>query len=113
MREYSYQTTGVTTEDQIAHRNAMIQKQNNLANGLSGGTTVPQFSTSGAPVGNSPNSTILKMANLQEKVDASNQYSTCTGKAAGTCGGRPRRSKRSRRSRRQKKMKSKKKYHKI
>ena len=113
MRTYSYQTTGVTTADQIAYRNNMIEKQNNLAKGLSGGgTTVPQFSTPGPPVGPGINQAIQKMAALQSGQDQINKYSDCSGKAAGTCGGRPRRSRRSRRSR-QKKMKSKKKYHKI
>jgi hypothetical protein len=112
MRTYSYQTTGVTTADQLAYRNNMIEKQNNLAKGLSGGTPLPQFSATGLPVGIDPNQTIQKMAALQSKMDASNVYSQCSGKAAGTCGGRPRRSRRSRRSR-QKKVKSKKKYHKI
>ncbi len=112
MRTYSYQTTGASVSDQIAYRNAMMERQNNLANGtLSGGTTVPQFATSGAPVGINHNTTIQNMANLQSKLDASNAYSTCSGKSAASCGGRRLRSRRSRR--RQKKMKSKKKYHKI
>lgn len=110
MRTYSYTSYGTTTADQIAYRNTMIEKQNALAQ--MGGTTVPQFSTAGLPVGPSHNTTILKMAAVQEKMDANNAYSGCSGKAAGTCGGRPRRTRRSRRSR-QKKMKSKKKYHKI
>ena len=111
MRTYSYQTTGVTTADQIAHRNDMIERQNALAQ--MGGTTVPQFSTAGLSVGPGPNDAILKMAAVQEKMDASNAYSSCSGKPASQCGGRSRRrSRRSRRSR-QKKMKSKKKYHKI
>ena len=110
MREYSYQTTGVTIADQIANRNNMIEKQNALAQ--MGGTTVPQFSTAGLPVGPGPNAAIQQMAAIQEKMDAGNAYSGCSGKPAGACGGRPRRTRRSRRSR-QKKMKSKKKYHKI
>lgn len=111
MRTYSYQTTGVTTSEQLAYRNEMLEKQNNLANGLFGGTTVPQFQTAGLQVGTDNNLTIQRMAALQNKVDAGNQYSNCSGKPAETCGGRPRRSRRSRS--RQKKMKSKKKYHKI
>jgi hypothetical protein len=111
MRTYSYQTTGVTTAQQIAYRNDMMEKQNNLANGLLGGATVPQFHQNGPAVGVSTNDTIQKMAALQSKFDAGNVYSECTGKNASMCGGR-RRSRRSRRSR-QKKMKSKKKYHKI
>ena len=112
MRTYSYQTTGVTTADQLAYRNTMIGKQNALAQ--LGGTTVPQFSTAGLPVGPGPNVTIQRMAAVQSQLDANNAYSGCSGKAAGQCGGRTRRSRsmRSRRSR-QKKMKSKKKYHKI
>ena len=31
MREYSYQTTGVTIADQISNRNNMIEKKNALA----------------------------------------------------------------------------------
>ena len=111
MRTYSYQTTGVTTSEQLAYRNEMLEKQNNLAKGLFGGTTVPQFHTPGLPVGSSPNATIVKMTEVQGKIDAGNQFSACSGQPAGACGGRPRR-RRSRRSR-QKKMKSKKKYHKI
>ena len=111
MRTYSYQTTGVSTADQIAYRNSMIEKQNSLA--ISGGTPLPQFATAGIPVGPDNNLTIQKMAAVQSKMDAGNQFSECSGKAAGTCGGRrSKRSKRSKRSR-QKKMKSKKKYHKI
>ena len=109
MRTYSYQTTGVTIADQLSYRNTMIEKQNAL---VTGGTTVPQFSTAGLPVGPGPNVTIQRMAAVQEKMDAGNAYSGCSGKAAGQCGGRTRRSRRSRRSR-QKKMKSKKKSHKI
>ena len=108
MRTYSYQTTGVTTAHQIAYRNNMMEKQNNLANGLLGGAIVPQFHQNGPAVGVSTNDTIQKMAALQNKMDAGNAYSACTGKPASMCGGR----RRSRRSR-QKKMKSKKKYHKI
>jgi len=111
MRTYSYQTTGITTADQIAYRNDMIEKQNTLA--ISGGTTVPQFHASGPPVGPDNNLTIQKMAEVQGKMDAGNQFSACSGKAAGTCGGKSRSKKKRTRRSRQKKMKSKKKYHKI
>lgn len=105
MREFAYQTTGVTTKDQIAYRNNMTQKQNALAK--SGGATVPQFRQSGPSVGPNSNDHIQQMAGKQMQMDANSKYNSCVGKSAGTCGG-------SRKTRRlKKKMKNKKKYHKV
>lgn len=107
MREFAYQTTGVTTKDQIAYRNNMTQKQNALAK--SGGATVPQFRQAGPSVGPNTNDHIQQMAGKQMQMDANSKYNGCVGKSAGTCGGS-----RKRKTRRLKnKMKQKKKYHKI
>jgi hypothetical protein len=106
MREFAYQTTGVTTKDQIAYRNNMTQKQNALAKS-GGATTVPQFRQTGPSVGPNSNDHIKQMAGKQMQMDANSKYNGCVGKSAGTCGG-------SRRKTRSKnKMKKKKKYHKI
>ena len=96
MRTFTYQTTGVTTADQIAYRNAMVSKQNALAQ--SGGTTVPQFRQAGLPTGPGPNQSIQKMAEAQMQMDHNSKYNGCVGKAAGACGGsRKRRKRRTRR----------------
>jgi hypothetical protein len=106
MREFAYQTTGVTTKDQIAYRNNMTQKQNALAK--SGGATVPQFRQSGPSLGPNSNDHIQQMAGKQMQMDANSKYNSCVGKSAGTCGGSRRKTRRLK-----KKMKNKKKYHKV
>ncbi len=101
MRTFSYQTTGTTTADQIAHRNAMVAKQNAMVQ--SGGTppTVPQFREAGVPTGNGPNQAIQQMAGRQLQMDENSKYNGCVGKAAGACGGsRRRKTRRRRKSRR-------------
>jgi hypothetical protein len=103
MRTFSYQTTGATTADHIAHRNAMVAKQNAMVQ--SGGTTVPQFREAGAPTGNGPNHAIQQMAGRQLQMDENSKYNGCVGKAAGACGGsrrrrRTRKTRKSRKSRR-------------
>lgn len=109
MREFAYQTTGITTKDQIAYRNNMTQKQNALAKS-GGATTVPQFRQAGPSVGPSSNDHIQQMAGKQMQMDANSKYNGCVGKSAGACGG----SRKPRKTRRLKnKMKQKKKYHKI
>jgi hypothetical protein len=109
MREFAYQTTGVTTKDQIAYRNNMTQKQNALAKS-GGATTVPQFRQAGPSVGPNSNDHIQQMAGKQMQMDANSKYNGCVGKSAGACGG----SRKTRKTRRLKnKMKQKKKYHKI
>jgi hypothetical protein len=100
MREFSYQTTGNGTKEQIAYRNNMTQKQNALAK--SGGSTVPQFRQSGVPTGTNTNDTITQMAGKQMTMDANSKYNHCVGKSGASCGGS-----------RKKKMKSKKKYRKV
>jgi len=94
MRTFTYQTTGVTTADQIAYRNATVAKQNALAQ--SGGTTVPQFRQAGLPTGNGPNQAIQQMAGKQMQMDHNSKYNGCVGKAAGACGGSRKRIKRRR-----------------
>ena len=112
MREFSYQTTGITTKDQIAYRNNMTQKQNALAKS-GGATTVPQFRQAGPSVGPNSNDHIQQMAGKQMQMDANSKYNGCVGKSAGTCGG-SRNTRKTRKTRRLKnKMKQKKKYHKI
>jgi hypothetical protein len=106
MREYTFQTSGATTADQIAHRNNVIAKQNALAQ--QGGTTVPQFREGGVPTGNGPNQAIQRMAANQSQMDANSKYNGCVGKSAGTCGGSRKKTRRLK-----KKMKNKKKYHKV
>lgn len=96
-RTFSYQTTGVTTADQIAHRNETVAKQNALAQ--NGGTTVPQFREAGAPTGSGSNQAIQGMAGRQLQLDENNTFNGCVGKAAGTCGGSRRRRRRTRRRR--------------
>jgi len=95
MRTFTYQTTGVTTKDQIAYRNEMIAKQNALAQ--SGGTTVPQFRQAGLPTGPGPNQAIQQMAGKQMQMDHNSKYNGCVGKPAGACGGSRRRRRRTRR----------------
>ena len=95
MRTFTYQTTGVTTADQIAYRNAMVAKQNALAQ--SGGTTVPQFRQAGLSPGPGPNQAIQQMAGKQMQMDHNSRYNGCVGKAAGTCGGTRRRRRKTRR----------------
>jgi hypothetical protein len=107
MREFSYQTTGLTTKDQIAYRNNMTQKQNALAKS-GGATPVPQFRQSGPSVGPSTNDHIKQMAGKQMQMDANSKYNGCVGKSAGACGGGLRKTRRLK-----KKMKNKKKYHKV
>ena len=98
-RTFSYQTTGATTADQIAYRNASVAKQNELVK--SGGATVPQFREAGAPTGPGPNQAIQQMAGRQLQLDENNKFNGCVGKAAGACGGsRRRRKTRRRRTRR-------------
>jgi hypothetical protein len=108
MREFAYQTTGITTKDQIAYRNNMTQKQNALAK--SGGATVPQFRQAGPSVGPNSNDHIQQMAGKQMQMDANSKYNGCVGKSAGACGGSRRKT---RKTRSKNKMKQKKKYHKI
>lgn len=98
MRTFSYQTTGVTTADQIQHRNETVARQNALAQ--SGGTTVPQFREAGAPTGSGPNQAIQQMAGRQLQMDENSKYNGCVGKAAATCGGSRRKTRRIRRKRR-------------
>ena len=99
MRTFSYQTTGATTGDQIAHRNETVARQNALAQ--SGGNTVPQFREAGAPTGSGPNQAIQQMAGRQVQMDENSKYNGCVGKAAGACGGsRRRRRRKTRRKRR-------------
>ena len=99
MRTFSYQTTGVTTADQVAHRNETVARQNALAQ--SGGNTVPQFREAGAPTGSGPNQAIQQMAGRQVQMDENSKYNGCVGKAAGSCGGsRRRRRRKTRRKRR-------------
>ena len=98
MRTFSYQTTGTTTADQIAHRNAMVAKQNAMVQ--SGGTpTVPQFREAGAPTGSGTNHAIQQMAGRQLQMDENSKYNGCVGKAAGACGGSRRKTRRRRKSR--------------
>ena len=98
-RTFSYQTTGTTTADQIAYRNASVAKQNEMVK--SGGATVPQFREAGAPTGAGPNQAIQQMAGRQLQMDENSKYNGCVGKAAGACGGsRRRRKTRKRRTRR-------------
>jgi len=89
MRTFAFQTTGVTTKDQIAYRNNMTQKQNALAK--SGGATIPQFRQAGPSVGPSPNDHIKQMAGKQMQMDANSKYNGCVGKSAATCGGQRKR----------------------
>lgn len=107
MREFAYQTTGLTTKDQIAYRNNMTQKQNALAKS-GGATTVPQFRQSGPSVGPNSNDHIQQMAGKQMQMDANSKYNSCVGKSAGACGGSRKKTRRLK-----KKMKNKKKYHKV
>ena len=100
MRTFSYQTTGMTTADQIAHRNASVAKQNELVK--SGGATVPQFREAGAPTGSGPNQAIQGMAARQLQMDENSKYNGCVGKAAGACGGSRRRRRGKRRKTRRK-----------
>jgi len=83
----TFETTGVTTKDIIAHQSAMRTKQNMLAN--SGGGTVPQFRTAGPPTGEDPNVAIQKMAAIQAQANENNKFNACTNseKGLGTCGG--------------------------
>ena len=97
MRTFSYQTTGVTMQDQIAHRNETVARQNALAQ--SGGNTVPQFREGGLPTGNGPNQAIQAMAGRQLQLDENSKYNGCVGKAAASCGGSRRRRRKTRRSR--------------
>jgi hypothetical protein len=99
MRTFSYQTTGLSTADQIAHRNETVARQNALAQ--SGGTTVPQFREAGAPTGSGPNQAIQQMAGRQLQMDENSKYNGCVGKAAGACGG-------SRKTRKMRKMRKRK-----
>ena len=98
MRTFSYQTTGVTIDDQIRHRNEMVAKQNELVKS-GGSTTVPQFREAGAPTGNGPNQAIQQMAGRQLQMDENNKFNGCVGKAAGACGGSRKTRKRRRRRR--------------
>jgi len=83
----TFQSTGLTTRDIVAHQNAMRTKQNTLAN--SGGGTVPQFRTAGPPTGGDPNVTIQKMAAIQAQTKENSRYEGCShsAKGTGTCGG--------------------------
>jgi hypothetical protein len=101
MRTFSYQTTGVTIDDQIRHRNEMVAKQNELVKS-GGGPQVPQFREAGAPTGPGPNQAIQQMAGRQLQMDENSKYNGCVGKAAGACGGsrKTRRRRRRRRTRR-------------
>jgi hypothetical protein len=92
MREYTFQTSGATTADQLKYRNEMIAKQNALAQ--NGGTTVPQFREGGVPTGNGPNQAIQEMAAKQAQMDANSKYNGCVGKPGGACGGTRRRRRR-------------------
>jgi hypothetical protein len=109
-REFAYQTTGLTTKDQIAYRNNMTQKQNDLAKS-GGGPSVPQFRESGLSPGPGANDNIKQLAGKQMQMDANSKYNSCVGKNAGACGGSRRRPRRTRKS--QKQLKNKKKYYKI
>ena len=92
MREYTFQTSGATTADQLKYRNEMIAKQNALAQ--SGGTTVPQFREAGVPTANGPNQAIQEMAAKQAQMDANSKYNGCVGKPGTACGGTRRRRRR-------------------
>jgi len=100
-RTFSFQTTGTTTADQIAYRNASVAKQNEMVKS-GGSTTVPQFREAGAPTGNGPNQAIQQMAGRQLQLDENNKFNGCVGKAAGACGGsrKTRRRRKRRRTRR-------------
>ena len=99
MRTFSYQTTGMTTADQIQHRNESVAKQNELVKS-GGATTVPQFREAGAPTGAGTNQAIQGMASKQLQMDENSKYNGCVGKAAGTCGGSRRRRTKRRKTRR-------------
>ena len=86
MRTFSYQTTGVTIDDQIRHRNEMVAKQNELVKS-GGSTTVPQFREGGLPTGPGPNQAIQQMAGRQLQMDENSKTNGCVGKPAGACGG--------------------------
>lgn len=111
MREFAFQTTGVTTKDQIAYRNNMTQKQNDLAKS-GGGPTIPQFRESGPSAGPGANENIKQLAGKQMQMDANSKYNSCVGKSAGACGGSRRKNTKQKRKS-QKQMKNKKKYYKI
>ena len=99
---FEAKTAGVTTQQVVNHIAAGRVAQNNLAKS-GGAVTVPQFATSGPPVGPGPNDAIKGMASSQLQSNAQGQYNSCIGQSASACtgkvGGRRTRRKRRRRTR--------------